>query len=478
MAKRNLVVIVADTLRLPGPLETDGRPLMPFISALAKDGLVLPRLFASSSWTAPSHVSLLTGSDPWQTHFHMPSAGRRAPEVESLASRWTKEGGVSAGFSANFLVAPQLGTATGYTRFNPGFPSGLAGLAQLTCTLFGYERFLYDGMGGSTGRPHSSLGRAWESSAQWVGNGLYKSINSMRVGDTLIRALHGFLRRRGPANPNPLHLFFNIAEPHEPYLPGQNGGPVDAPRTLGHLPSINYARFNDLLVDRAQPDPFFDAYRHSLTATDDVLRRLIGTLQRNGVLDNAVLAFVSDHGQNLGEHGFYGHGFYLYDELVKIPGFLWEFRDGKPLPLAPPALEWFDHRHLFDVLASAVPDGPPLDVAGTIDGSLLRRGPASSYYEGPGLRAPDGLVRKAKRPDAYRLLRVQRGSETSLFLSNTTGGDVRPIGADSPETASDELGEIARHILTNEIASAGGAAGTATAMDAQVDARLKSWGYD
>jgi hypothetical protein len=477
MAGRNVIVIVADTLRHPRTLPGGGAGLMPFLDGLAARGLVFDRMFASSSWTAPSHVSLLTGSDPWQTHFHVAAAGRRAPQVEGLAGHWSKMGGVSAGFSANFLVAPELGTATGYTRFNPGFPSGLAGALQYATTYLGYERVLYR----ATARPGAGhrgpAQRAWDSACHFAGGGLYKAINELRTGELLLRSLKGFLAAR-PRDAPPLHLFFNLVEPHEPYLVGQNAGPAGSPVTAGHLPSINLARFNDLLVQRNETPSFLEVYRRSLTATDDVLRGIFDQLGRAGILDNAVVAFLSDHGQNFGEHGFYGHGFFLYDELVKVPAFVWEFRNGQPIALSAPPAEWIDHRHFFDLMASATPDGPPLDVAEVLGASLVRRGPACAYYEGPGIRPPDGLFRKAPKPAPYRILRVQQGSGTAMMSSDLKGEQLTQRATESADTFSEELAEIARQILTHEIGAPAAEAGPATALDAQVDARLKSWGYD
>ena len=180
-------MIVADTLRDPRTLGSQGPTLMPFLNESCHPGYAcLPRLLASSSWTAPSHVSLLSGTDPWETHFHMPGQGRRPPMNESIADKWRKAGGVSAAFSANFLVAPQVGTATGYDRFNP-VPAVPAGVAQLIVTQFGYERLLYRAM--TTGGEASSgaLSRAWDSMARVSGTALYKSINSMRSGETIRR---------------------------------------------------------------------------------------------------------------------------------------------------------------------------------------------------------------------------------------------------------------------------------------------------
>ena len=479
MAARNLFIVVADTLRDPAPLAPREAPLMPFLTDFARKGRALEHLFASSSWTAPSHVSLLTGSDPWKTHFFIPGSGKRPQPAQSLADRWREKGGMAAAFSANFLVSPVLGTATGYGRFNPGFPAGLAGIAQLAATQLGYERVLYDAMRGELEPDAGALSRGWGATARWTGTAIYKSINSMRSGEALLRALAKFTRRRADRQERrPVHLFFNIAEAHEPYLVGQNGGVPGTRPSLGNFPSINFVRYTDLLAERATMDPFAEAYRQSCRTLDDQFRRLVEMLQGRGLLDNAVLCFLSDHGQNLGEHKFYGHGVYLYDELLKVPSFLWEFKDGQPVVPGPAPNEWFDHRHLFDLLSAYTADGASVDVTETLEASLLRRGPATSYYEGPSPRPPDGLIVKSPKPPLFRMLRVQQGSETAMARTDTKGGNLAAADPDSRDTRSEALAEIAQQILLHDIGQSRPASGEGAELDAKVDARLKSWGYD
>ena len=478
MAKRNLVVIVADTLRDPRPLGVPGTPLMPFLDSFAPQGVSFGHLLASSSWTAPAHVSLLTGVDPWETHFQVPGAPRRPPPSESLADKWTKEGGVSAAFSANFVVTPVLGTATGYTRFNPGFPAGTAGKVQLALQFAGYERLLYWAIEATHQRRAGPLGRLGAHALDWGGAGLTKAIGTMRSGETLARALQSFLRRRPRQNAPPLHLFFNLVEAHEPYLDSVSTSPDSGRRTLANMPSINMARLTDALRPVGNPASFLDAYRASLPAVDAVFRRLVEILRKGGVLDNAVLVFLSDHGQNLGEHGFYGHGYYLYDELVKIPGYLWEFRDGRPVPVPGVPEEWVDHRHVFDLLSTVTPDGAPVVPADTLELSLLRRGPATSYFEGPVPRPPGGFVFKTPQSEIYRMLRVQRGGETALVMSDVKGGQLRTASAESPDPVSAELDELGRQVLASIRTTPAAGSGAQSEMDAKVDARLKSWGYD
>ncbi|HEY6238225.1 MAG TPA: sulfatase-like hydrolase/transferase [Thermoplasmata archaeon] len=478
MPKRNLIVIVADTLRDPRPLQNGGPPLMPFLDRFGRDGLRLDRLMASSSWTAPSHVSLLTGTDPWETHFELPGAPKRPKPAESLADRWTKEGGVSAAFSANFVVTPVLGTATGYTRFNPGFPSTQAGQVQLAMQFLGYEKMLYWAVGAGSRKASRPLPRLGAAGLTWLGTGACRAIGHMRSGPTLVKSLGRFLHRRPSHGAKPLHVFVNLVESHEPYLIGDNGGPVGTRRTLAHLPSINLARLTDALTPESEPKGFVEAYRESLPKLDSVLEQLVATLKRNGALDDAVLMFLSDHGQSLGEHGFYGHGYRLYDELVKIPGYIWEFKDGRVVPIPSAPADWVDHRHIFDLLSTATPDGGPLDAGEALSGSLLRRGPAASYFEGPAPRPPGGFVFRAPQTSVYRLLRIQQAEGAAMVSSDVQGGRLQDVPMDSPDVVLPELGDLARQILSQiKVAAASTAPGQAE-LDAKVDARLKSWGYD
>ncbi len=479
MAPRNLVVIVADTLRDPKGLQRGGPSLMPFLDAFAKSGARFERLLASSSWTAPSHVSLLTGLDPWETHFEVPGASRRPPPAESVADAWGKAGGVSAAFSANFVVTPVLGTATGYTRFNPGFPSGTAGKLQLALQFSGYERLLYWAVEAGYRPTGGPLGRLGSAALSWGGTGFCRSIGGLRNGDTMARSLASFLRRRRRTGATkPLHLFFNLVEAHEPYLPGDNGGPAGGPRDLAHLPSINLARLTDALSPYGSPERFQEVYRASLPVLDRALERIVRVLQRSGVLDNAVLLFLSDHGQSLGEQGFYGHGYYLFDELVKVPAYLWEFKDGKPLPAPSLPTEWVDHRHLFDLLRSVAPDGAPVAPQEILTDSLVRRGPACSYFEGPRPRPPGGFVFKTPRSQVYRMLRVQAGEAAVMGMSDGEGKNLRSVPTHSLDPTSPELEAIAHQILGSIQGVTAATSGPQSALDAQVDARLKSWGYD
>ena len=49
------------------------------------------------------------------------------------------------------------------------------------------------------------------------------------------------------------------------------------------------------------------------------LGKLFDELERRGVLENTLVVVTSDHGENFGEHGLYGHGKSLYRQETHVP---------------------------------------------------------------------------------------------------------------------------------------------------------------
>lgn len=466
---RNLVVIVADTLRHPRFFEGAAPDVMPFIHRWSALGTEVPRLIASSSWTCPSHVSLLAGVDPWQTHFYLAQSRSALPASTSIAERWRAAGGESVAFSENFLVAPELGTAPGYDAYNPGLWARLAGNAQRGVTLFGYEQLLHRAMERSIQADDSDArgGRGLRG----AGTAVYRLINSMRSGAALNRAAARYLRRR--ASSRPLHLFVNFSEPHEPYLLPSAGLGASS---LGHLPSVNLARHTDYLARTPAGGAFRRAYLDSVRELDRQVEVLIESLGKHGLLRDALVVFVSDHGQALGENGFFGHGHYLHDELIEIPGFAWSYKDGRPVQLPPLANDWVDLRHIHDLLVADA-GGSDRPLGATLEESLATRGAAASYWEGPLPRAPAGFLFASERSEVYRQVRLVQGDATVTVQDSGGAVPFETLPTPGHPSGPAPLVDVASRFLRIGRGEEGGAAAPST-LGREVDDRLRSWGYD
>ena len=121
----NVLVIVVDTLRADH-LSSYGyeRPTSPNIDPIAGQGVVFENAFSTSSWTLPSHVSLLTGFYPhehgveWNTSRALVDS-RHPTLTEVLRSR----GYLTAAFSANVFWVTRNRVGRGFIRFEDYFHS-------------------------------------------------------------------------------------------------------------------------------------------------------------------------------------------------------------------------------------------------------------------------------------------------------------------------------------------------------------------
>ena len=108
-----------------------------------------------------------------------------------------------------------------------------------------------------------------------------------RPGGETVNAVRPWLRSVAD---RPFFLFFHIFEPHTPYDP----------------PAEYAARY---------PAP----YDGEVAAADDAVGDLLDELRSLGVYDQALIVFLSDHGEGLGDHGESEHGLFLYRSTLQVP---------------------------------------------------------------------------------------------------------------------------------------------------------------
>jgi arylsulfatase len=88
-----------------------------------------------------------------------------------------------------------------------------------------------------------------------------------------------------------------------------------------HLPQILEGKQNNLAPCGAPPEAIAwvrRAFFATMTQIDYQIRAVIGTLRQERLLQNTVIAFTSDHGDMLGNHGLWGKTVF-YEGSTKIP---------------------------------------------------------------------------------------------------------------------------------------------------------------
>jgi arylsulfatase A-like enzyme len=98
-------------------------------------------------------------------------------------------------------------------------------------------------------------------------------------------------------------------------------GPTAAPAFFYALPQnahIATAATRRMPPGETYPG-FFDKVAAGVHEVDTCVGRFVGFLKRANVYDESVIIVTSDHGDSLGEEGRWGHAFYLYPEVMRVP---------------------------------------------------------------------------------------------------------------------------------------------------------------
>ncbi len=155
--------------------------------------------------------------------------------------------------------------------------------------------------------------------------------NPYLKADALTRKVLRWVKKRtlDPVrNQNPLFLYVHYLDPHTPYLSG------------GH---------DSIVHSKAR-----EAYDNELAFVDEHASRLIHGLEQS--LEAPLFTLVTaDHGEEFGEHDRKGHGFTVYQEVVRIPMFIRTPDQGGASVSAR-----LEGRDLFDLVLHAAAD-PNLD---------------------------------------------------------------------------------------------------------------------
>lgn len=65
--------------------------------------------------------------------------------------------------------------------------------------------------------------------------------------------------------------------------------------------------------------PYTDGYDGRLAYADRLIGLLKQTLIETGLWEKALVVFVADHGESLGEHGESSHGYFIYESTLHVP---------------------------------------------------------------------------------------------------------------------------------------------------------------
>ena len=274
----SFVIYLVDALRADRLGAYGGPPgLTPALDRFAKRAVLFEQARAQSSWTRPAVASLFTGLAP-PRHGATDVESRLPDEVVTLAER-LRERGYRTGYV----------TANGNTTEAFGFGQG-----------FDFFRWLH--------------GRTETEKVRW-------------------RSVHAAAREFFDSLPAamPFFLVLHTVETHAPYRPSPKHRARWAPaadRQLGERDTL-------VLLPGQGPGEAIvrqvgELYAAEVADADEGfadLLQLLAEADRRGRRAPASVLFLSDHGEELFDHGNVEHGRTLYEEQLRIP-LLWSLPDG------------------------------------------------------------------------------------------------------------------------------------------------------
>jgi len=288
----NIVLITLDTARADH-LSAYGyhRLTTPNLDRLASQGVLFENAISPSSWTLPSHASILTGLLP---HQHGANSGvPLGMGLWTLAEVLKSHGYETVGFNANiFYGLTGWGMGQGFAAYEDDSSSLQHNLAA---TLVG----------------RVFIQTAYQYLCRYD---FFERRDARNVNRDVLR----WFRRR-PSRP--FFLFINYFDVHNPYL-----APAPYDRRFGQI-SEPLARQVNSMIGVNVPKPLSEEEQRSLIAgydnclafLDDQVGRLVQSVDASPEGSDTIFIVTSDHGEAFGEHGLYDHGLNLYREALHVP---------------------------------------------------------------------------------------------------------------------------------------------------------------
>lgn len=284
---RRVVLVTCDTLRADH-LGCYGyaRPTTPNIDRLATESTLYLNAWSAAPLTMPSISSMLTGLLPDEIGTTRSNQDLMPSSVQTLAEVVRAAGIDTAAFVSNSVLC------------RAKLEQGDVGVQQ------GFEHFDDDMM------PIGYAVAAPERSGQDTTRAVVRWLAERRDDEDRFFLWVHYMDPHGPYSPMSEHLApfvrDHAGEADLPVSDGQSG--------LGAIP--NY----QAIEGQRKPGQYVDRYDAEIHAFDAELEGMLAALRARGWLEDALLLVTADHGESLGENGYwFCHGETLQRELVRVP---------------------------------------------------------------------------------------------------------------------------------------------------------------
>ena len=289
----------------------------PNIDRIAKEGIRFENSFTTNALCAPSRATLLTG-----TYTH----------INGMTS--------NPGFATVNTPTPQFDTAQEtFPKIlkRHGYQTGLVGKWHLPANpaRTGFDYFVYkNGAGGPYYDPTGYLGNPSLGSDE-IRPMRFEGYETDVMTDLAIKGMQEFkqpflmmLQYFNAHRPfDPPHKYEHLYDNQRISEPGTFWDDYECRATAARVARMRIEDMPDFhppadLTGRQRKQwnyqKFMEHFLGTLRSQDDNIGRIFAFLEKNGLLDNTIIVYTTDHGFFLGDHGWFDKRF-MYEQALRVP---------------------------------------------------------------------------------------------------------------------------------------------------------------
>ncbi|MBL8898816.1 MAG: sulfatase [Planctomycetes bacterium] len=453
----NVLLIYCDTLRKDRVGLYDAEHgQTPEIDRFFEQGVVMDDAISPSSWTLPALTAVFGQRLPSLRLDVRKGDHVVTTETQTLAEALQERGYATGAFTANPLIFGPTGLLRGF--------EDMISLHHLA------RREEPDRMPPMLGRLAGFL------QARYASDRRYRDRNPELVD----RGLDWMEEQRE----RPFLLWLHFMSPHDPYDPpaevwedrgyaGRLPRSYFAPSDEG--PNEVYLRRGWTVFDERDREHVTRLYDAETRGVDRELGRLFRALEQRGLLENTIVVLLSDHGEELWEHGDFYHGHSVYRELVEVPWLIRAPQLGSRRVRGP--IGTIDLVPTLKEMLDVAPEAGEVERDG---GSALARLRGVEHLG----RAVISLVHRehlyAVRDARWCAIWNSHTGERKLFDRVTDPREERNLAAAQPEVFErylPELRALEERLRARAARENGSPRGGPEDSQGEIDARMRSIGY-
>ena len=308
--RRNVVLITADSLRADVCSVHGGDIPTPTLEKMAQEGVLFDRFYVPGPWTVPALCAMFSSKYPPGL---TPGADTEQRVIEELSYHRFGPYFLDDD-SKNFIERLRFDG-----RYRTGALIGNLAVLYQNWMLKGFEEVTFLDTLSYSVRGRFDLLPTLQAGLARLYPGLVRE-RTMDSTEALIEYANDYIARHRDEN---FFLWVHFMDPHTPFDPPARYRPdlPDAPEAWQQFPPYPGEPRVELAENVTDTEIHIarELYAGEVRYIDWAVGRILQTLRRHGLDDNTFVCFSSDHGEELYERGRYGHGYSMYDEVLRVP---------------------------------------------------------------------------------------------------------------------------------------------------------------